>query len=63
MINYDKLSKKTRVLFRSFTRLILPGFNSFVEIESKYAKNEIKRISKRKERNQSTRARRHFNTQ
>jgi hypothetical protein len=36
----------------------------FVEIESKYAKYEIKRISKgKKRRNGSTIAGRHFNTQ
>ena len=60
MLNYDSLSKKPS-LFRSFTGLELPEFDSICqEVESKYPKYEIKRLSKRKERTRSICAGRHF---
>ncbi|HSE99717.1 MAG TPA: transposase family protein [Nitrososphaeraceae archaeon] len=60
MLNYDRLSKKP-LLFRSFTGLELSEFDSICqEVESKYLKYEIKRLSKRKERTRSIGAGRHF---
>lgn len=60
MLNYDRLSKKP-LLFRSFTGLELSEFNSICkEIESKYPKYEIKRLSKRKNRTRGIGAGRHF---
>ena len=48
MLNYSRLSKKP-LLFRSFTGLELPEFDSiYKEIELKYPQYEIKRLSKRK---------------
>ena len=59
MLNYDRLSKKP-LLFRSFTGLQLSEFDSiYNEIESKYPKYEIKRLSKQK-RTRSIGAGRHF---
>ena len=60
MLNYDRLSKKP-LLFRSFTGLELSEFDSICkEVESKYPKYEIKRLSKQKERTRSIGAGRHF---
>ena len=62
MLNYDRLSKKP-LLFRSFTGLELSEFDSICqEVESKYPKYEIKRLSKQKERKRtrSIGAGRHF---
>ncbi|MDR4510750.1 MAG: transposase [Nitrososphaeraceae archaeon] len=48
MLNYNRLSKKP-LLFRSFTGLELSEFDSICkEVESRYPKYEIKRLSKRK---------------
>ena len=60
MLNYDKLSKKP-LLFRSFTGLEeLSEFDSICkQVESKYPKYEIKRLSKRK-RKRNLGAGRHF---
>jgi hypothetical protein len=61
LLNYDRLSKKP-LLFRSFTGLELSEFDSICqEVESKYIKYEIKRLSKQKEkRTRSIGAGRHF---
>jgi Helix-turn-helix of DDE superfamily endonuclease len=60
LLNYDRLSKKP-LLFRSFTGLELSEFDSiYKEIESKYPKYEIKRLSRQKERTRSIGAGRHF---
>ncbi len=59
MLNYDRLSKKP-LLFRSFTGLELSEFDSICkEVESKYPKYEIKRLSKN-DRTRSVGAGRHF---
>ncbi len=59
MLNYDSLSKKP-LLFRSFTGLELSEFDSICkQVESKYPKYEIKRLSKRK-RKRNLGAGRHF---
>lgn len=50
MLSYDRLSRKP-LLFKSFTGLSVKQFDDvFKEIESKYPKYEIKRLSSRKER-------------
>jgi uncharacterized membrane protein (DUF106 family) len=50
LLSYDKLSRKPR-LFKSFTGLLVQQFDDiFKEIESRYDKHEIKRLSSRKER-------------
>ncbi len=50
MLSYDKLSRKP-ILFKSFTGLSVQQFDEiFKEIESRYDKYEIKRLSSRKER-------------
>jgi uncharacterized membrane protein (DUF106 family) len=50
LLSYDKLSRKP-LLFRSFTGLSVKQFdNIFKELESRYDKYEIKRLSSRKER-------------
>jgi hypothetical protein len=60
LLNYDKLSKKP-LLFRSFTGLELSEFDSICkQVESKYPKYEIKRLSKRKDRKRNLGAGRHF---
>ena len=60
MLNYDKLSKKP-LLFRSFTGLELSEFDSICkQVESKYPKYDIKRLSKRKDRKRNLGAGRHF---
>jgi hypothetical protein len=62
LLNYDRLSKKP-LLFRSFTGLELPEFDSiYKEVESKYPKYEIKRLSreKKRKRTRSIGAGRHF---
>lgn len=49
MLSYDKLSRKP-ILFKSFTGLSVKQFDDiFKEIELKYPKHEIKRLSYRKE--------------
>jgi hypothetical protein len=60
LLNYDRLSKKP-LLFRSFTGLELSQFDSICkEVESKYPKYEIKRLSKQNRRTRSIGAGRHF---
>ncbi|CAN5890284.1 hypothetical protein BH23THE1_BH23THE1_32890 [soil metagenome] len=50
MLSYDRLSRKP-ILFKSFTGLSVQQFDEiFKEIESRYDKYEIKRLSTRKER-------------
>lgn len=59
MLNYDRLSKKP-LLFRSFTGLEVSEFDSICkQVESKYPKHELKRLSKRK-RKRNLGAGRHF---
>ncbi len=63
MLSYDKLSKKP-ILFKSFTGLSVQQFDEiFKEVESRYDKYEIKRLSSRKEgrkRERAVGAGRHF---
>lgn len=60
MLNYDKLSRKP-LLFRTFTGLKLSEFDCiYKQVESKYTKYEIKRLSKRKNRIRNVGAGRHF---
>jgi DDE superfamily endonuclease len=60
LLNYERLSRKP-LLFRSFTGLELSEFDSICkQVESKYPKYEIKRLSKRKERTRNVGAGRHF---
>jgi hypothetical protein len=50
LLSYDKLSRKP-MLFKSFTGLSVQQFDEiFKEIELKYPKHEINRLSSRKER-------------
>ena len=64
MLSYDKLSRKP-LLFKCYTGLSVEQFNDiFKEIESKYPKYEIRRLSSRKEGRKRERAiggGRHFN--
>lgn len=64
MLSYDRLSKKP-ILFKSFTGLSVKQFEDvYKEIESKYCKYEVKRLSHRrygrKERKRAVGAGRHF---
>ncbi len=60
MLSYDRLSKKP-LLFKSFTGLSVKQFDDiYGEIESKYTKHEIKRLSYRNDRERSIGAGRHF---
>jgi hypothetical protein len=60
LLSYDGLSRKPH-LFKSFTGLSVIQFdNIFKEIESKYLKHEIKRLSARKDRERSIGGGRHF---
>ncbi|MGD9534805.1 MAG: transposase family protein [Candidatus Nitrosocosmicus sp.] len=59
MLSYDKLSRKP-ILFKSFTGLSVKQFDDvFKEIESKYPKHEINRLSSLK-RERAVGAGRHF---
>ena len=51
MLSYDRLSKKPQ-LFKSFTGLTLQEFDDIYnkDIAKRYEKHEIKRLSKRKDR-------------
>jgi hypothetical protein len=50
LLSYDKLSRKPR-LFKSFTGLSVQQFDEiFKEIQARYDKYEINRLSSRKER-------------
>ena len=63
LLSYDKLSTKPR-LFKSFTGLTLQEFDEiYAEIERKYHKHEIQRLSNRKDSKKRERkfgAGRHF---
>jgi len=61
LISYDRLSKKP-LLFKSFTGLTVVEFNDIYdkEITKRYHKHESKRLSKRKDRERSIGAGRHF---
>jgi hypothetical protein len=53
LLSYERLSRKPR-LFKSFTGLSVKQFDDiYKEIESKYPKHEMKRLSYRKERERS----------
>lgn len=60
MLSYEKLSKKSS-LFKSYTGLSVEQFDDiYKEIESKYPKHEVKRLSYGKERQRSIGGGRHF---
>ena len=61
MLSYDRLSTKP-LLFKSFTGLTVEQFdNIYREIEKRYIKHELKRLSKRKNiRERKVGAGRHF---
>ena len=61
LLSYERLSKKP-LLFKSFTGLTVKEFDDIYkkEISKKYNKHEIKRLSKRKNRERSTGAGRPF---
>jgi hypothetical protein len=61
LLSYDRLSKKP-LLFKSFTGLTVTEFDDVYgkEIEKRYGKHEIQRLSKRKERERSMGAGRRF---
>jgi hypothetical protein len=61
LLSYDRLSRKP-LLFKSFIGLSIKQFDDiYDEIESKYTKHEIKRLSYRKDRERSIGAEgRHF---
>ena len=61
MLSYDKLSRKPN-LFKSFTGLTVQEFDDIYnkEIAKRYEKHEIKRLSKRKDREREIGAGRHF---
>ncbi len=61
MLSYDRLFKKP-LLFRSFTGLDVKEFDDIYdrEITKRYHKHEIKRLSKRKNRERIIGAGRHF---
>ncbi len=61
MLSYDRLSKKP-LLFKSFTGLTVQEFDNIYnkEIAKRYEKHELKRLSKRKDRERRYGAGRHF---
>ena len=60
MLSYERLSRKPR-LFKSFTGLSVKQFDDiYKEIESKYEKYEIKRLSYKRNRERDIGAGRHF---
>ena len=60
MLSYDRLSRKP-VLFKSFTGLSIKQFDDiYKEIESKYSKYEIKRLSSKRRRERDIGAGRRF---
>ena len=60
MLSYNRLSKKP-LLFKSFTGLSVKQFDDiYKEIESKYTKYEIKRLSYKRNRERDVGAGRHF---
>ena len=61
MLSYERLSRKPR-LFKSFTGLSVKQFDDiYKEIESKYPKHEIKRLSYTRNRERDIGAGRRFN--
>ncbi|MFI5407297.1 MAG: hypothetical protein ACHQ1D_12405 [Nitrososphaerales archaeon] len=60
LLSYERLSRKPR-LFKSFTGLSVKQFDDiYKEIESKYEKYEIKRLSSRRNRERDIGAGRRF---
>ena len=61
MLSYERLSKKP-LLFRSFTGLKVEEFDNIYnkEIEKRYCKHEVQRLTKRKERERAIGAGRRF---
>jgi hypothetical protein len=60
LLSYERLSKKP-LLFKSFTGLTIQEFHEiYDEIAKRYHNHEIKRLSKRKNRERSMGAGRHF---
>jgi len=61
LLSYDRLSKKP-LLFKSFTGLTVQDFDAIYdkEMTKKYAKHEIQRLSKSKDRERDIGAGRHF---
>jgi hypothetical protein len=60
LLSYERLSRKP-ILFKSFTGLIVQEFDeTYEEIAKRYDKQEIKRLSKRKNRERSMGAGRPF---
>jgi hypothetical protein len=61
LLSYDRLSRKP-LLFKSFTGLILQEFDDIYdkEITKRYHNHELERLSKRKNRERSIGAGRHF---
>jgi hypothetical protein len=60
LLSYERLSKKP-ILFKSFTGLTVQEFAKiYEEIAKRYDKHEIKHLSKRKNRERSMGAGRHF---
>jgi hypothetical protein len=60
LLSYERLSKKP-LLFKSFTGLTIQEFHEiYEEIAKRYDKHEIQRLSKRKNRERSMGAGRHF---
>jgi len=62
LLSYDRLSRKPLLLFKSFTGLTIKEFDNIYknEISKRYHKHEIKRLSKRKDRERRYGAGRHF---
>jgi hypothetical protein len=61
LLSYERLSKK-KLLFKSFTGLTIKEFDNiyYEEIIKRYERHEIKRLSKRKDREKSIGAGRPF---
>ncbi len=61
LLSYERLSKKP-LLFKSFTGLTVQEFDDIFDkkITKRYAKHEIQRLSKRKDREREVGAGRHF---
>lgn len=61
MLSYDRLSKKP-ILFKSFTGLTVKEFDDIYDrkISKRYCRHEIRRLAKRKDRERSIGAGRHF---
>ena len=61
MLSYDRLSRKP-LLFKSFTGLTVREFDDIYDMEmaKRHGRHEIRRLSKRKDRERSIGAGRHF---